>query len=300
MEIIYLENIEKIKEIKNLSLVLGYFDGLHIGHINLINFAINNSRGPVGVLTFDKPIKNVNGLITSIDDKIRILNDLKVDYLLVARVDEKFINTSYIDFVDKILKEINPIKIFCGPDYRFGKSAKGDVYYLNERFNNLFIVDFVNDNLKNKISSTKIRQLIKDGSINEVVRYLGREYSISGIVVHGDNLGNKLGFPTINLSLSFDYVLPKKGVYISKVLINGKKYDSITNIGTNPTITDSKDIKIETFIFDFNEEIYNNKISIFFLERLRDEKKFSSIDKLVEQLKIDKENAINYFRFGKF
>lgn len=298
MEIIYLKNIEDVKEISNTSLVLGNFDGVHVGHVSLINFAKNNSRGPLTIFTFDKTIKNNDGFITSLNDKIDIFKYLQVDYLLVVKVDENFKKMSYVDFVDKILKKINPKKIFCGSDFKYGFEAKGDVSYLKERFDNVLVLNFVNDNLKNKISSSEIRKLIKEGNIKEANRFLGREFKIKGKVIKGEYLGNKIGFPTANLSLLDNYILPNNGVYLTKTLINNKTYYSMTNVGYNPTVNSDNEIKIETYILDFNEELYGKEISILFLEKMREEIKFANLEELTEQLKKDKKIAEDYFEFN--
>ena len=138
MEVKYIKDLKGFDfTIENLSLVLGYFDGLHIGHMHLINYAKMNSSGPVGVVTFDEPLKPVEGQITTLEEKISLLNKLKIDYLFVLMVDENFRHLSYIDFINKILKRFNPKMIFCGNDYTFGYNAKGNVFDLKMAFSKM-------------------------------------------------------------------------------------------------------------------------------------------------------------------
>ena len=299
MEVIYLKNFDEVKEVPKLSLVLGNFDGVHIGHAQLINYARNNSNGNLGVFTFDKPLKTIEGCLTSLDDRIEIFKELGVDYVFIILTDDNFKKMSYIKFVDLILKKLNPVKIFCGPDFKYGFNAQGDVYYLKERFSKVYILNYVNDHNSHKISSSSIRELIKEGNIYEANRRLGRIYTIKGVVSKGKGKGLSFGFPTANLTLSDNYVVPKEGVYATKTNVNGHILRSLTNIGKNPTIADNNKLTIETYIFDFQDELYGKEISVAFYSRLRDEIKFDSTKELIEQLEKDMDDAIYYFDYGK-
>ncbi len=299
MEVIYLKNFDEVKEVPKLSLVLGNFDGVHIGHAQLINYARNNSNGNLGVFTFDKPLKTIEGCLTSLDDRIEIFKELGVDYVFIILTDDNFKKMSYIKFVDLILKKLNPVKIFCGPDFKYGFNAQGDVYYLKERFSEVYILNYVNDHNGHKISSSSIRELIKEGNIYEANRRLGRIYTIKGVVSKGKGKGLSFGFPTANLTLSDNYAVPKEGVYVTKTNVNGHILRSLTNIGKNPTIADNNKLTIETYIFDFQDELYGKEISVAFYSRLRDEIKFDSTKELIEQLEKDMDDAIYYFDYGK-
>lgn len=299
MEVIYLKNFDEVKEVPKLSLVLGNFDGVHIGHAQLINYARNNSNGNLGVFTFDKPLKTIEGCLTSLDDRIEIFKELGVDYVFIILTDDNFKKMSYIKFVDLILKKLNPVKIFCGPDFKYGFNAQGDVYYLKERFSKVYILNYVNDHNGHKISSSSIRELIKEGNIYEANRRLGRIYTIKGVVSKGKGKGLSFGFPTANLTLSDNYVVPKEGVYVTKTNVNGHILRSLTNIGKNPTIANNNKLTIETYIFDFQDELYGKEISVAFYSRLRDEIKFDSTKELIEQLEKDMDDAIYYFDYGK-
>src|SRR5574344_588191 len=297
MEVKYLKDFKHIDtDIKNLSLVLGYFDGLHTGHVQLIRYAKFISDGPVGVLTFDKPLKSIEGSITSLDEKIELFREIKVDYVFVIMVDDKFKHLSYIDFINKVLKKLNPKTLFCGNDFTFGYEAKGNVYDLKMAFADVQIMNYVNDCNHKKISSSGIKKLIRDGQVKEASVFLGRPYSISGTVAHGFEEGSKLGKPTANLQMVFDYVLPKEGVYMTRTRIDKRTYKSVTNIGTHPTINQVEKPTIETYIMGLNRDIYGKEMKVFFYKRLRDEKKFASTDELEKQMKIDVEQSLEYLK----
>ncbi len=299
MDVIYLKNFDEVNEVAKLSLVLGNFDGVHIGHTQLINYARTNTNGNLGILTFDKPLKTVEGCLTTIDTRLELFKNLGVDYVFIIKTDDNFKHMPYIKFVDFVLKKLNPVKIFCGPDFKYGYNAQGDVYYLKERFNEVYILNYVNDHNGNKISSYSIRKLIKDGELYEANRWLGRVYSIKGVVTKGKGNGLSFGFPTANLTLEDNYIVPKEGVYVTMTTLNGKKMRSITNIGKNPTLGDGNKLTIETYIFDFQDELYGKELEVSFYHRLRDEIKFASIKELVEQLEKDLDDAIYYFDYGK-
>lgn len=297
MEVRYIKDFKHIdSNIKNLSLVLGYFDGVHIGHVHLINYAKMNSNGPVGVVTFDKPLKSIEGSITTLDEKIELIEQLKIDYVFVLVVDDKFKHMSYIDFINKVLKKFNPKTIFCGNDFTFGYEAKGNVYDLKMTFANVQVMNYVNDYNHKKISSSNIKKLIKDGQVKEASVFLGRQYALIGTVSHGFKEGTKLGRPTANLEPIENLIIPKDGVYITRTKIDKKLYDSITNIGTHPTINKVEKSTIETYVMGLNKNLYGKEITIYFYKRLRDEVKFESIEKLEGQITKDIDDAVEYLK----
>jgi riboflavin kinase/FMN adenylyltransferase len=296
MEVEYIKDYKHIDyNIDKLSLVLGYFDGLHIGHEQLINFAKFNSKGPVGVITFDRPLKSIEGCLTSLDQKIDLLKELKVDYVFVIVASDDFRHMSYIDFINKVLKKLNPVTLYCGNDFSFGYEAKGDVNDLKMAFSDVKVVNYVNDYNHKKISSSNIKKLIKSGDVKEASVFLGRPYSLRGTIGHGFQEGTKLGTPTANITLPVDYVIPKDGVYITKTKVDKRTYKSVTNIGTHPTINQIEKPIIETFIIGLNRNIYGKDITIYFYKRLRDEVKFENTNKLEEQIKKDIEETNNFF-----
>ena len=296
MEIYSISDINSFKiNIKNLSLVLGFFDGVHIGHAQLISFArANTPKKSLGLLTFDHTLKNTNDVLLSNKDKVKEMEKLGVDFLFIIKADEKFKTMPYDKFVDALKNNFSPSKIFCGPDFRFGYNALGDVNYLKAKFGTIYIIDFIKTHNEVKISSSNIKELIRNGNIVEAARLLGRPYKICGKVVYGKQNGRKLGFNTANIETDIDYVMPKRGVYFTKPEVNGKIYPSITNVGVHPSISPLKNILIETHILDFNEDIYGQEIEVYFYEFERDEQNFALLDDLIKRINLDKANAKKY------
>lgn len=296
----YLNGFDDCKEVsKNINLILGMFDGVHVGHTQLIKTAKYLSKNKLGVITFNMTLKSDDKrILMSLEDKIKKFESIGVDELYIINCDENFKKMSYIDFINKVLNKFEPQKIFCGQDFRFGYKAQGDVNILKSYFNDVVVLNYVNRYNGEKISSSIIKEFIQEGKTEEANRYLGEIYKIKGVVTKGKGNGKKLGFPTANLSLSDNYYLPKNGVYISKTIIDGKSYFSMTNIGYNPTIKKLNKISIETYILDFKEDIYKKNISIEFYKNIREEKTFSSIDELIEQLNHDKNEVIEYFKLS--
>ena len=296
MEIIKIKSYEDIKPFKeNFNLILGNFDGVHIGHTNLITFARNNSKNKLGVLTFSKSLKRDGDYLTSLDDKIEFFEDLGVDFVILIEYSESIKMTTYEEFIDLYLRKLNANKIFCGPDFKFGYKGLGDIDALKNVFPNLCVINFVLDHNGDKIASTTIRKQIQDGDIINANRHLGHKYKIKGQVIKGKGIGKTLGFPTCNIKLDFNYIIPKNGVYITYIKIDNKIHESITNVGVSPTIKNDNIITIETYIFDFCSDIYNKKVSLFFIDRLRDEIKFDSKRKLINQLEDDLKKSYKYF-----
>ena len=295
MEIIHLD-VNNVKPIaQRLTLCLGYFDGLHIGHQKVINEAIMDSFGPVAVVTFShapgfvsKKHKNEMILMGN-EEKAKYLEKMGVSYLLVLDADEKLIKMSADQFIIKVLSKLRPVALYCGPDYRFGYLRLGDHTLLTKYFQTKVIKELRLG--EEKISSTRIIRAMQAGDLEKANALLGRNYSIVGNVIEGKHLGTKLGFPTANIALDLPFALPKNGVYITKILIDGKVYLSITNIGFKPTVADSEEITIETHIphYDGNPNMYGKRIELAFVKFLRDEKKFDSEEDLKKQLRSDTE-----------
>lgn len=287
---------------------LGNFDGLHVGHMELVNTLISESKSSSlnsVVYTFTKHPENIirksliTPLITTFEKKVELLERTDLDYLYFDKFDENFSRMKPEEFVKSILVEKLNIKLaVAGEDYRFGYKGQGNtdlLYKLGESygFRVLIIPPVKIDD--NVVSSTLIRKYILKGSMDKVQRFLGRFYSIKGKVMHGKKLGRKLGFPTANLNPEEYLVLPNDGVYITETMIEGKRYKSVTSIGKNPTVDQSGKTNIETYILDFNDDIYGKDIEVFFVSRLRGEKKFSSLEELVSQIKKDVLQTKEYF-----
>ena len=296
MEIINID-AQKLTDIKEnkINLVLGFFDGVHLGHQKMILDSIKNCE--TGVMTFDISPKFAIGKdiryshITSLYDKANILEKLGVKYLYVLRVNKELLNLEKEEFIEKILKRINPKVIYAGSDYQFGKNASGDTSLLKKYFEvNEYQLVKIDDK---KVSSREIRNLISEGKMKEVNKLLGRPYQITGLVIEGKHNGEKMGFPTANLELNFPYVLPKLGVYTGYVKLLNSRYKAIISMSTHPTIQELNDPIIEVHLLSYKGDLYGKEIEVQFVEYIREIKKFASMDELASQLEKDKEYAKN-------
>lgn len=290
---------------------LGNFDGLHIGHMALINTLIRESQlnnlNSI-VYTFTKHPENIlrKKLITPLllteQKKIDLLGEISLDYLYFDEFNEDFSRLSPEDFVKKILLDKLNIKLaVAGYDYRFGYMGQGDIPFLKELGQKYGFKVVVIPAIKcddEVISSTRIRNCIINGELETAYKLLGRNYSITAEVVSGRRIGNTIGFPTANIHPERFLVLPENGVYITKTLLDGKLYNSMTNVGYNPTFEDVKQKTVETHIIDFNQDIYGKKIEVFFLKKIRNEKKFESVELLKEQISKDMGTARRYLEIG--
>ena len=277
------------------TLLIGNFDGVHIGHQSLINFAqqiANDSGTQLSVVTFNPHPREVIlnkkiDLILPYSEKIGLLSELSIKSVDEIKFSKEISKMSPEDFIEQFLEKNNPINIVVGKDFRFGTKASGDVdtlkRYKNSKFN-VYPIDIEKIGDK-KVSSTVIKDYLKDGLIPQVNKFLGRNYYIKGKVVEGEKRGREIGFPTTNLSTDWNF-FPKSGVYVTHIILNCKKYNGITNIGYRPTFG-KKDLLIESHLFDFNEFIYGANIRIEFIERIRSEKKFDTVEELIENIKKD-------------
>lgn len=303
MEIQEIKNYKDIKVSQDSVLVLGYFDGLHRGHKALFDKAkeiADRDNLQVVVLTFKESprlafVKFTPDLLlhlTSPEKRYAKFAEYGVDRLYLADFTTTFSQTSSDDFIKYYIDSLSAKTIVVGFDYKFGHDRK-DATDLAQQFNgDVVVVPEVQDNGE-KISSTRIRQLIFDGNIKEVNRLLGYNFSTRGIVVHGDARGRTIGFPTANLAPIDRTFLPADGVYVSDVLVDGKRYRAMTSIGKNVTFGGT-DLRLEANIFAFEGDIYGESIEIIWLDKIRDMVKFNGIDDLVTQLKSDKSIALNW------
>lgn len=296
-----METIKSITEIENIEksvITIGNFDGLHKGHKILIKKAVkyakeNNVKSIVFTFknhpaNYFKP-NSLKNIITN-KEKLRRLEILGVDIVVSIPFDEFMTQISANEFVKDILvNKLGAKKIIVGHDFTFARNKEGDhssLQSLASEYN--FIVDVVKPIKINdiRVSSTYIRNLIDKGSVSEVKDYLGYNYEIEGEVIYSKQLGRQIGFPTANIEYNENTLIPKRGIYATKVYVGKEVYFGATNVGYNPTV-EGKQLSIETNILEFNRDIYGQVIKIEFLERIRDEKKFSSLDELKEQLKKD-------------
>ena len=293
-----------IKAIKDIDIefdtvvTIGNFDGVHKGHQVLIEKTATyaKARGiKSAVFTFlNHPINYfVPEKVKNIFDekeKERLIEGFGIDYLIDIPFDKAMTQISAEQFIVKILKDkIHAKKIVVGHDFTFARNKEGTVDVLREMGHEYGIeVEIVQPIKINgiRVSSTFIRELISEGRVDEIPQYLGTPYVIEGEIIHGKANGRKMGYPTANISLKDQIINPKNGIYASRVIIDGKKYFGATNVGMNPTVN-GKYLSIETNILDFDEDIYGKRVRIEFLEKIRDEKKFVSLDELRKQLDLD-------------
>ena len=280
---------------KDLVLCLGFYDGLHLGHQHLIQKALDEGY-PVGVMTFDlAPAfllgKKENYSLTSTFDKADFLEDMGVKFLYLMHFDKETLKVTKDEFIDRVLKPLNPRKIFVGEDYNFGVGGEGDAAYLS-RFFDVEVVPLQKiDNMK--ISSKKIRQLVEAGEMEQASKLLGRPYRISGLVVEGRGNGRKINFPTANLELNYTYVFPREGVYMGYAYFLNRKRKAMICVGTHPTINQLLNPIIEVHIIDFNEVLYGREIYVDFVSFIRPVIQFPTFEELREQLLKDEEKVKN-------
>jgi len=269
---------------------IGAFDGLHKGHLELINKTKQISNN-YQVVTFNEIPKIYfnNALKPLLDNKKRnnIFEQLKPTNLIYLKFDE--INElSSDDFIKFLSLNLKTKKIVVGKDFKFGKNRTGDINSIISFFgeeNVILLTDFLIDN--EKVSSTKIRNYLDSGNIKKANKFLGRKYELSGNVVKGLKMGSKLGIPTANIKLHYELYLPKFGVYGISCQLGNKSYEGILNIGITPTVTDKKKIKVEAHIFDFDKNIYGENLEIQINQFIREEIKFNSPVDLLKQINID-------------
>ena len=287
---------------------LGNFDGLHIGHMAIINTLINESKinGLDSMLyTFMKHPENIlrkklfTPLLTTVNKKIQLLNTTSLDYLFFDEFDEKYSRMKPEGFVKEVLlAKLKAKLVVAGFNYRFGYNGQGDSVLLKElgkKYNFKVIIVPPIQIENTTVSSTIIRENVAKGDMEMVFKLLGRHYSITGDVRNGHKRGTKLGFPTANIHPEAYLILPRKGVYVTKTLLDGKYYEGITNVGLNPTFSENANITVETHLLDFDKDIYDENIEVFFLSKLRNEKKFKSKEELTDQVGRDIMSAREYF-----
>ena len=296
----YYRKFDISKNDKGSIILIGNFDGLHIGHQKLFKLAKkykNKYRLKIGVLTFEpvpkmffnKTLKNFR--ISNLNQKNIILKKLGADFVITKRFDKSFSKINYYQFIKKILfKKLNAKYIFVSSNFRFGNKREGNVNKLIQ-YEKFFEYKIVNPKpliKKNRIiSSTLIRKFLENGLINKVNNLLKRNWSIEGLVEKGRQQGKKIGFPTCNIDIK-DYVIAKPGVYAVRVKFkNDKEFiKGIANLGYRPTFGQKK-ILLEVHLFNFSRNVYNKYLSVEFLKFIRKEKKFSSVDKLRKQIQFD-------------
>ncbi len=298
-------NIEEVKGISNSVVTTGTFDGVHRGHravFDVMKAEAAKINGETVVVTFFPHPRfvlcpDVDSLkfITTMERKISLMEKAGINHLFIIEFTKEFSRNSSESFIKNyIINPLHPKKIIIGHDHHFGRNRHGSYELLlnlgvEYGFDVVQVAPLRINGLT--VSSTKIRKLLEEGSVAEANNLLGYEYSIQGMVVHGNGIGRTIGYPTANIEVGNEYkLIAANGVYACRVKHNKKIYGGMANIGFRPTISKSE-LTIEVNIFDFDKDIYDETITIYFVDRLRNEVKFESLDALKKQLAIDKINA---------
>lgn len=294
MEIIY-ENA--VVPYDGTAVVLGDFDGLHTAHTAIIKNGTEYAKRhglKSGVMIFEENTKSVLEhtnieLITENEEKIRLLDDMGLDFAYMVRFDHAFMRKTPEEFIRYLSDTLRAKAVFVGYDYKFGHMAAGNADTLSKLSEKYGLEAVILPEMKisgKTVSSTYIRSLIKDGRMEEAAEFLGREFSICGKVEKGLQNGRKMGFPTANVAYSPKIVLPHTGVYAGFTYVRGKRYRSVINVGNNPTFG-AKHITIESHILGFDSDIYNEYVRVSFVKRIRGDIKFKNTEELKEQIKKD-------------
>jgi riboflavin kinase/FMN adenylyltransferase len=288
---------------------IGTFDGVHFGHQQIIKKLVNEAKKEGGksvLLTFFPHPRMVLQkdssleLINTIDERSELLEKTGLDYLIIHPFSKEFSRLSALSFVrDVLVNQLNTSKLIIGYDHHFGKNREGNIEQLSEysELYNFSVEEIPAQDIDEvSISSTKIRKALANGHLKTANNYLGYNFMLTGIVVNGKQLGGKIGFPTANIDIKETYkLIPKTGVYVVKSEINKKVIFGMMNIGNRPTIN-GKHQTIEVHFFDFNQNVYHQKITIQTLYFLREEQKFDSVKILIHQLKKDEKIARTYIK----
>lgn len=294
--------------LRGTVLTLGVFDGLHLGHQAIMKTVVERAEAVGAVptaITFDPHPRavlypeNAPPLLQTLDQRLANFEFLGIKQSIVIRFDQQFASINAESFLrDIVFERFQAKEVYLGKGFAFGKDRAGNIELLRKISQELgFVADEVPEiQLRGiRISSSKIRKLLQEGKVNLVRRMLGRPYGIEGQIVHGLQRGRIIGFPTANLK-PVNRVLPKFGVYATATLIDGIWRRGITNVGVRPTFENEAEPSIETYIFDFDGDLYGDVLRVRFLHRIRDERKFNGIEELKAQIKKDTANALLYFK----
>lgn len=305
---IVLRNLSEIPKLNGPIVTLGTYDGVHLGHQKIIHQLVKKAqeKGKDSLLvTFDPHPRKALGLgeiflLSTLNEKIELLNQTGLDYLLVLPFTQSFSEQTASEFVhDFLIKSLDISEIILGYDHRFGKNREGNVDLLKSLLGeyNKTVTEIPAQSLHEiTISSTKIRTALGLGEIDIANQRLGYEYSIGGNIVLGKQLGRTLGYPTANIQLEdSSKLIPEHGVYAVTCILEGRRFTGMMNIGTKPTLQEGDKTTLEVHIFDFSSDIYQETVRIIFHHRIRAEQKFENLDALKNQLKQDEVTVRNYF-----
>ena len=280
----------KIKNSEPITLTIGNFDGLHIGHQNLIHKVKSFNDTKSAVMTFNPhPMSVITNttlpILMDVTDKEHALKHMAVDYFFIVAFTKEFSNLTKEAFM-LWLQSLNVQRIVVGKDFRFGHKGSGNAQDLKELFKVVVLDDLLYENTR--VSTTYIKLLLEQGKLDLAKKLLGKSYSIHGEVIHGDKVGRLIGYPTANIDYK-QHFLPKVGVYAVKVKIHNQTYLGCANLGHNPTINYSSTKRLEVFIMDYDQDLYDKEITVSFEHYLRDEIKYDQVETMLEQIKLDVE-----------
>lgn len=284
-------------------LAIGDFDGVHLGHQEVIKRAIHTAEGlhiPASLMTFHPHPRQVLGqckyiqLLTPVEKKMRLMEALGVNTMYVVSFNQELMKVSPSEFVENVLIPMKVNTVIVGFDFTFGFQGAGTPDTLCELAQGRFAVEVIRPFHQNgsKVSSTLVREYLLSGNLEQANALLGRPYSVSGVVVNGDGRGRTIGFPTANVELTEPFLIPALGVYAVRVTVEGQTYNSVMNVGKKPTfVADLEQPTLEAHLFDFSRSIYGQQVTIDFISYLRPERKFSGVTELVVQIQQDAEQA---------
>ena len=283
-------------KLSDTAVTIGKFDGLHLGHKELIDEVLSSNGLTKVLFTFDvnplsKFFDRTMRVIDTNEERRMLVQNFGLDFMINFPFDKETINTSADDFIKNIIHDkLGAKKLVVGTDFRFGKGRLGDVDYLEKRSGDFgYELKVIAKKVMygEEISSTRIRELIKKGNIKTANDLLGRKFSVSGVIIHGNHLGHTVGMPTINIKPDENKLLPPFGVYASDTELDGKIYRGITNIGVKPTISKNNTVGVETWLFGLNEDVYGHFAKVNLLDFIRPEMKFTSLEEVKKQVNID-------------
>lgn len=291
-------------QFKNARVTIGRFQGVHLGHRQLVDqLGGSDAQSPKVVITFDPPPEDVllgkiHPKISSSEEKVRLFEELGIDTVFLVPFDQQVAKLTGEEFVQQyILDLFQPKLIVVGYDFAFGKNRSGNVETIKKLANVKTQVVQV-ESFKNKgdiVSTSLIRKKILEGDVMRASELLARPYPVPGVVMDGAKRGRQLGYPTINLKYPFHRILPKEGVYATRVEIDGDMFLGVTNVGFNPTFSQDQQVKVECHILDFDRDVYHKNVVLHFIDRIRDEKKFSNREELVAAIQKDITSARGIF-----
>lgn len=295
MEVIKIYANEKFASCTPAVACIGYFDGIHVGHQKLIDtvktYANTHDCVPSCICFDCDPWillhKESNpAQLTPLHKRLELFEKFGIKRCYLLHFDKDMMQMPALAFIENILEKCNLKALICGSDFRFAHKGEGNIETLKKaQFESIVVDPIMYD--KDKISSSIIEKHIYDGNIALANTQLGYIYNVDGIVVDGNKIGSKIGFPTANIKIDHAYVIPKKGVYKGKIKIDSNMYRAMINIGHNPTLNEVANISIEAHIVSFNKDIYGKHVDVYFEEYLREERKFESAEALIEQLHKD-------------